>query len=225
MYSTCVARSPGQRAGISRTDVVAAARTILHAEGLPAVSMRRVAVALGVAPNALYSHVPDKDALIDLLLDAVLADLTLAPRGNWRDRVETVLADTRRVLLANPDLVPFFLSRQTIGPNALRAGEVILDALHQGGVRGEDAVRAFQVLLAHTIGATAFEIGRRGDPNPAARQRRGQDTIANLDTAEFPRTTAQGAAMSKYPGDTVFRLGLRLLLDGLTTDQRRPTRA
>lgn len=213
-----MARTPGQRAGISRADVVAAALAILHDDGLPAVSMRHVAARLDVAPNAIYSHVPDKDALIDLLLDSVLDDVAVPTRGSWRRRIEAILAGTRQALLANGDLVPLFLSRQTIGPNALRLGEAILSYLHDGGVRGEPAVRALQLLLVHTIGATTFEVGRRDDPDPAARQRRGQETTAALDPTTHPHTAEQSAAMSRFPGDTVFRLGLRLLLDGLARE-------
>jgi TetR/AcrR family transcriptional regulator, tetracycline repressor protein len=86
-------RSPGERAGIRRDDVVEAALAILRRDGLDAVSMRRVATDLGVAPNALYSHVPDKSALIDAMMDAVLVDVTVPVRGGWRARLEGTLAD------------------------------------------------------------------------------------------------------------------------------------
>lgn len=213
-----MARTPGQRAGISRTDVVVAALAILHDDGLPAVSMRRVAARLDVAPNAIYSHVSDKNGLIELLLDSMLDDVAVPARGSWRDRIESILAGTRRALLAHGDLVPLCLSRQTIGPNALRLGEAILGCLQDGGVGGEAAVRALQVLLVHTIGSTAFEVARRDDPDPVARQRRGQERTAALDPATHPHTAAQNAAISRFPGDTVFSLGLRLLLDGLARE-------
>ena len=191
---------------------------IPRADGLPAVSMRHVAARLAVAPNAIYSHVPDKDALINLLLDSVLDDVAVPTRGGWRKRIETIMADTRQALLANGDLVPLFLSRQTLGHNALRLGEAILANLHDGGVRGDAAVRALQVLLVHTIGASAFEVARRDDPDPANRQRRGQETTAALNPATHPHTMEQSAAISRFPGDAVFQLGLRLLLDGLARE-------
>lgn len=221
MYNRRMAntRTPGQRAGLSQSDVVAAARAILHGEGVAAVSMRRIAAGLGVAPNALYSHVADKDALLDLLLDSALADIDLSPAGGWRDCVEAVLADVRRALLADADLVPLFLTRQTIGPNAVRVAETVLGHLDRGGVRGPDGVRVFQVLLVHTVGATAFELGRRDDPDPPARRRRGRQTALALDPAGFPHMTSQATAMSQYPGDTVFRLGLRLIMDGLAASR------
>lgn len=198
--------------------MVAAARAILREEGLAAVSMRRVAARLDVAPNALYSHVADKDALIALLVDAMLDGIEAPSRGPWRDRVARILTDTRTALLAHGDLVPLCLSRQTIGPNALRLGEAILAALHVGGIRGEAGIRALQLMLVHTIGASAFEVARRDDPDPTSRQRRGQETAAALDPATHPHTVGQSESISRFPCDTVFQLGLRLLLDGLARE-------
>ena len=208
-------RLPGERAGLRREDVVAAALAILRRDGLDGVSMRRVATHLGVAPNALYSHVPDKSALIDALMDTVLADVAVPTRGGWRPRLEGILADTRRVLLAHPDLVPLFLARQTVGTNAMRLGEAMLAALHDGGIQAEPAVRAMQVLLIHTIGATAFEIPRRDDPDPAGRARRGRQAAEAL-VETHPRTHAVAEPLSRYAGDAAFRTGLGWLLDGMT---------
>ena len=63
--------------------MVAAARAILHEEGMAAVSMRHVAARLDVAPNALYSHVADKDALIALLVDTMRDGIEAPSRGPW----------------------------------------------------------------------------------------------------------------------------------------------
>lgn len=208
-------RLPGERAGLDREVVVASALTILRRDGLDAVSMRRVATELGVAPNALYSHVPDKSALIDAILDAVLADVVVPTRGSWRTRLEAILGDTRQVLLRHPDLVTLFLARQTVGANAMRLGEAMLGALHDGGLDGEPAVGAMQVLLIHTIGAAAFEVPRRQDPDPVARQLRGRRAAEALaDT--HPRTSSVAEPLSRYPGEANFRRGLDWLLDGMT---------
>jgi Tetracyclin repressor-like, C-terminal domain len=97
----------------------------------------------------------------------------------------------------------------------MRLGEAMLAALHDGGIRGEPAVRAMQVLLIHTIGATAFEIPRRDDPDPAGRARRGRQAGQAL-AETHPRTHAVAEPLSRYPGDAAFRLGLGWLLDGMT---------
>jgi TetR/AcrR family transcriptional regulator, tetracycline repressor protein len=216
-----MSRSPGERAGLSSEQVLDAALAVLRRDGLGGLSMRRVASALGVAPNALYSHVPTKDALLDGVIDRVLGEVAVPERGGWRARVEALMRDSRRVLLEHPDLIPHVLARQTTGPNALRLGEATLEQLARGGVPGERGVRALQVLLIHTIGAAAFEAPRRAEPDPAARTARARAAATALDPATHPRTTESADALAAHPGDEVFTSGLRWILDGLTAEQRR----
>lgn len=212
MYNLIVTRTVGQRAGLDRKAVVGAALTLLRREGLDAVSMRRVADHLGVAPNAIYSYVADKQALIDELLDAVLADVPNPTEAGWRDRIVTVMGASRRALLAHPDLIPFALVRQSVGPNALRLGEVTLAALRDAGVEGAAAVTGLQVLLVQTIGSAAFESARIRDADPSARSRRGREKAA-----EFGGLTAElSTSIAHWDGEVNFQRGLGWLLDGLT---------
>lgn len=186
---------------------------LLREDGLDAVSMRRVADRLGVAPNSIYAHVADKAALVDELIDAMLAGVLTPTDDGWRARIERVMRDSRRELLRHPDLVPFALVRQSVGPNALRLGEVTLGALREAGLDGPAAVTGLQVLLVHTIGSAAFETGRAQDPEPAARRRRGRERAA-----EFGGVTAElSEPISRWSGDEVFERGLGWLLDGLVS--------
>ena len=101
-----------------------AAHEVLAAQGPTALTMRAVARRLQVAPNALYSHVDSKTALLDDLLDDLLADVT-APDPAAPDpsaAVTQMMESTYDVLTAHPELVPLFLSRQGArGPNAVRS--------------------------------------------------------------------------------------------------------
>ncbi|WP_438854353.1 TetR/AcrR family transcriptional regulator [Agromyces sp. M3QZ16-3] len=206
-------RTAGQRAGLTRQQVTDAAMELLREDGLDAVSMRRVAERLGVAPNSIYAHVADKAALVDDLIDAMLAGVPTPTDDGWRARIERVMRDSRRELLAHPDLVPFALVRQSVGPNALRLGEATLGALREAGLDGAAAVTGLQLLLVHTIGSAAFETGRTRDPDPAARGRRGRERAA-----EFGGVTAElSEPISRWSGDEVFERGLGWLLDGLVS--------
>ena len=152
-------RGPGQRAGLSREAVLAAAADLLAAEGLDALTMRALARRLDVAPNALYSHVAGKTALVDALLDAVLAAVQ-APDPERADPVaglHALMVSTYDVLLAHPDLVPLYLARQGArGPHAQHLGEVMTVLLGRAGVHGPAAAVALRVLVVHTIGSAAF---------------------------------------------------------------------
>jgi TetR/AcrR family transcriptional regulator, tetracycline repressor protein len=152
-------RGPGQRAGLTRAAVLATAHALLAEEGLEALSMRALARRLGVAPNALYSHVPGKTELVDALLDDRLS-LVEEPAADAPDPIEALAAlmtSTYAVLLTRPDLVPLYLSRQgSRGPNAVRLG-VTMDALLARLGLAVDAVpSARRALILHAIGGAAF---------------------------------------------------------------------
>jgi TetR/AcrR family tetracycline transcriptional repressor len=154
-------RGPGQRAGLDRAAVVVAAREVLAEKGYSGLTMRGLATALGVAPNALYSHVGDKTELVDLVLDDVLGEVEVPDEiALHRDPVAAVrriMATSFEVLLAHADLMPHFLARQGArGANAGRLGEVTLDALRRAGVASADARETLRVLIVTTVGFAAF---------------------------------------------------------------------
>jgi TetR/AcrR family tetracycline transcriptional repressor len=152
-------RTAGQRAGLTRAAVLAAAHRLLADRGLEALTMRALAERLGVAPNALYCHVASKTALIDDMLDDVLAEVE-APAPDSADPstgLHQLMASTYDVLLAHPDLVPLYLARQGArGPNARRLGDIMLALLAGAGVSGPSAREALRVLIVYTIGFAAF---------------------------------------------------------------------
>ena len=152
-------RSPGQRAGLTREAVLAGARAALAEDGVDALSMRRLARRLGVAPNALYSHVAGRDDLVDALLDDALGEVR-APDpepGDWRRGIEAMMRRTYEVLVAHPDLVPLYVARRGArGPNAVALGEQMLAMLARGGIEGDKAGEAMRALIIHTIGFAAF---------------------------------------------------------------------
>lgn len=173
-----VARSPGQRAGLTYEAVLAAARELLAEQGLTGVTMRALAHRLEVAPNTLYSHVPGKTELIDALLDDALAAVE-EPRSDIADPVaglRIVMSSTYDVLLRRPDLVPSYLVRQGArGPHAVRLGRTVDALLARAGVADETVPGARRVLIVHAIGSAAFASGGDGQPLPPAVSRAGFD--------------------------------------------------
>lgn len=156
------ARLPGQRADLSRAQVLDTAWELVVDQGAAALTMRALAGELGVQPNTLYSHVDDKDALIDAMLDRVLGQAE-APTPDVRDPVDglaDLMTSSYDALVAHPDLVPRFLDRQgSRGPFAQRLGEVAMTLLARAGVDNDDAAtEALRVLIVHTIGFAAFAV-------------------------------------------------------------------
>ena len=153
------ARLPGQRAGLTRGRVLAAAHELLSDRGLDALSMRALADRLAVSPNALYSHVASKADLIDALLDDVLAEVAAPPAhaDDAATALHALMTSTYNVLLAHPDLVPLYVARDGArGTNAQRLGEVMIALLKRAGVTESQALEARHVLIIYTIGFAAF---------------------------------------------------------------------
>lgn len=121
--------------------------------------MRALAERLGVRPNALYSHIASKTALIDELLDDALAAVQ-APPPDGPDPIaamHALMSSTYHVLLTHTDLIALYLTRQGArGPNAQHLGEIMHALLNRGGVSGKRASEALHVLIVYTIGSAAF---------------------------------------------------------------------
>jgi AcrR family transcriptional regulator len=178
--------------------------------------MRRLAAELGVLPNALYTYIPDKEALLDALIDDLLAGVEPEgpAEGDWRDGLARVMDSSRRLLLAHPQLVPVFLTRPGLGPNAARLGEITFGLLRQGGLEGERAVEAFRVLLVYSLGFAAFQAQRLPEDD-RTRSARAEAAFASLPEDRFPEMRRVARHLASPSTDRQFHTGLRWLLDGI----------
>lgn len=162
---------------------MAAASQLINEGGAGALTMRALAGRLGVAPNALYSHVENKTQLLDQLLDDLLAGVQ-APAADSADPIRALremMSSTYDVLTSAPTLLPLFLARQGArGPYAVRLGELMDAFFVRAGLSGAAVARARRVLIIHTIGSAAFAasapVAPKGDrPLPLSESRRSFD--------------------------------------------------
>ena len=210
-------RGPGQRAGLRPGAVIAAARSLVEREGLAALTMRRLAGDLGVAPNTLYSHFADKTALLDAVLDDVIGEIQPPdPHAvDWAEGLVALMGQTRRLLLDHAELIPLVLSRPRRGRNAIRLGEVTLQLLARGGIHGQRAVQALRALLIYSFGFAALQAPWLTEPQPDQRRARSQAALAAA-PQEFPNVARLAALLGRPPTDQDFQAGLRWLLAGIT---------
>lgn len=152
------ARPARTKPPITREAIVAAALPILDAEGLDALSMRRVADALGTGPASLYQHVSGKDELLELLFDAILRDVKLPEPSaeDWQTPLKQLMRATRATLVRHRDIAYVSLGRIPTGPNALIGAERMLLILRTGGVPEHVAAFALDALSLF-VSATAYE--------------------------------------------------------------------
>lgn len=205
----------GRPRRLTRGRVVAEARRLGAEEGIEGLTMRRLADALGVMPNALYTYFPAKASILDAVLDDVLGDVK-RPRPNtrWRRGLASLMGSYRRVLLTQPGLIALTVSRPMVGPKALRLREEALTLLRQGGLDDADAVSAFLALFAYTTGFVTFEAARTPGERDARQRADARRLFEGLPAESFPTTRALAKRLAKRPGDPEFARGLERLVGG-----------
>jgi AcrR family transcriptional regulator len=201
--------------------VVAAARRIAAGQGAEKLTMRRLADSVGVMPNALYSYFPDKNAILDAVLDDLLGDVARpGPRVNWRRGLVVLMSSYRSLLLTQPGLIALTVSRPMLGPNAVRVREDMLTLLRRGTLDDADAVNAFFALFAYTTGFVAFETARPPGKRDVKERTQTYQLHAGLPDEDFPSTHALARRLRKRPGDLEFTRGLRAVISGFARDER-----
>jgi TetR/AcrR family tetracycline transcriptional repressor len=214
------------RGSLTREEIIKAALALLDEHGPGALSMRRLADRLGVAPNALYTHVRGKADLIDGLIDQVYAGLTLQPdpSGDWTQQLATLSQDVRQHLLAHPAVVPYALQQPGLGPHSLRLGEAIYDILRPAGFSDQAVVGTVYALLTYILGFVALEVPRAGADSQTSDEfvRRMWAFFAALPPGEFPHTVELAAQLARISTDDQFQFGIRTFLAGLAAQQPEP---
>jgi TetR/AcrR family tetracycline transcriptional repressor len=208
-----------QRGFLSRELIIQEAFGLLDEQGPGALSMRRLADRLGVAPNALYTHVRGKADLIDGLIDQVYAGLELDPdpTKDWTEQLAGISQAVRAQLLAHPAVVPYALQQPGLGPNSLRLGEAIYGVLRPAGFSDQAVVGTVYALLTYILGFVALEVHRAGtDPQTSDEFiRRMWAFFAALPSGEFPHTVELAAQLARISTDDQFQFGIRTFIAGL----------
>ncbi|MEV4513081.1 TetR/AcrR family transcriptional regulator C-terminal domain-containing protein [Dactylosporangium sp. NPDC049525] len=227
---TVVARPPAsrERRPAHREQVVAAAIAIADTDGLAALSMRRVAAALGMPTMTLYGHVAGKEELLVLMTDAAFAASPLpspAPDG-WRRRLETVARLQWSIYRRHPwaaEVMSF--TRPPMAPHAMAHTEWVLAALDGTGLPLPVAMQTAMMLANHARGTAVnleWEAGAEQDSGVtneqwfAAQMGRFGEIVAGGDYPMFVRLAQEPPGAVDFGLDTLFEFGLARLLDGLT---------
>lgn len=200
---------------LQRKRVVDVAIDLLDADGLDALTMRRLAARLGVQAGALYWHFASKQALLDAMADRFLAGLGVdLPAGSWDEQLSAMARRLREALLAHRDGARVMAGTFVSEPNTVLAGNIAVEILHGAGLprerAGWTAIAAMHYVLGHTIEEQAqIELVARGAWQPKL----AVDGIEN---------TIAATAFAAEPAER-FEYGLRLLVDGIRGQLAQPT--
>ncbi|MGJ6966642.1 TetR/AcrR family transcriptional regulator [Streptosporangium sp. G11] len=163
----------GRPAVLTPGRIVAAAVEVLDAEGLDALTMRRIGTQLGVAAMSLYRHVPNRDALLAAVVDHLFSEAVIEPdpASSWAEALTRFATAYRRTLLAHPHAVPLLATHPVDVDTGLTLLTGLLDRFAAAGVPRDDALTAIQSVGVYVLGHALAQVGTppgTDGPAPAA---------------------------------------------------------
>jgi AcrR family transcriptional regulator len=209
------AKDAGHRPKLTRAALVAAALRIADAEGLEAVSMRRLGAELGVDATAAYRHLPNKKDLLAGVVEAVLdnADVATDQSAPWQDQFRTVARAYRGAMLAHSPAVARLVATTPLSsPGSMRIVEHGAAVLTEAGIPLDEAALAIQAVDQLTSGAVLLEAFWR--EHAAAG---GQVYLypPSLPLPELPVLSAIATAGDFRGPEDVFEFGLSAIVEHL----------
>ena len=202
-----------EREPLTRDRIVAAAVELVDANGVDALSMRKLGASLGVEAMSLYNHVANKDDVLDRILDRVLAEIELPERSlAWDEQIRILAHGSRAAGHRHPGVFPLFGSRSISSLEGFRPLEQSYAALRDAGLSDEAALDGFTAIASFTLGYVLTELGGLVD-----RALQHPWEIDPEDAVNRPHLVEMGVALSRRDADHQFRFGLDLLISGLAS--------
>lgn len=224
----------GRPAALTREQVLTAALRIIDEDGVEALTMRRLGQALDRNPMRIYRHAADKDALLDGVVEHVLAELAV-PRGSgadagpdagrpgepeWEAALRGTAHEFRRIALAHPNVVSLLVTRSVAGPLALRPLgvlrplEELLEVFIGAGFDRHGALHATRLFTGFLYGHVQDELQEQvNDPDET------DDVLRlglhRLPITRFPRLRSLAGVLATYDGAAELDEGLAILIAGL----------
>jgi AcrR family transcriptional regulator len=198
---------------LTRERIVRTALALVDREGLGALSMRRLGSELGVDPMAVYYHVPNKDALLDAIVEAVMAEIDLAvddPSAPAEDRILCAARAYRDTMLAHANALPIVLSRGPRTPGAMRPVELLVGILRDAGLPPSRAMAGMNAIAATVRGTIGMVADGASEPTPDEIEALAADFPAD----EFPHLREAALCPTDFLNED-FEFGIRALSRGL----------
>ncbi|GAB2779289.1 TetR/AcrR family transcriptional regulator C-terminal domain-containing protein [Nocardioides salsibiostraticola] len=202
---------------LSRDRVLEGAVALADEVGMAGFTLRKLAVALDVKPMTIYHHVPNKEAILDGMVDRVFAEIELPEGDDWKEAIRHRSRSARAVLARHPWAAPLMESRTHPGPATLTHHDAVLGCLREAGFSVAMTGHAYALLDAYLYGFALQET------NLPATGGQDMSDLAEAITAQFAagdyphllEFTTQHVLQPGYDFGDEFEFGLTLLLDGL----------
>ena len=221
----------GPRSRLTREKVLRAALEFVDANGLAALSMHKLGAELGVQGMPLYSHVENKDALLDGIVEAMTAESEPPPADgtDWRDALRHLAAEIRALILRHPAAAPLLVSRQVMTTRQLQQVDGYRGLLVRQGFTEDRAVEVLRTLYGYALGFALVEAnlvaGGQCGPWPddeLSRMRRVTEMVPRDAPDHLLRLAMLFCGQCDMAGQ--FSLGLELMIRGLDCGGGEPGR-
>ncbi len=214
----------GRRGPLNRHRVVRAAIHYIDRNGLPDLTMRRLASTLGVEAMSLYKHVSGRDNLLDTVVEALLDDLYTSPdvqfdaSDGWQDYLRRVAHGVRGVALDHPQVFPLVATRPPAAPwirpplRSLAWIEAFLHALRTQGFGEQQAVDAYKAFTSFLLGHLLLEVAGLQVPIGPAETGRVEDVDTGADLRGYPTVRGLSDRLGQDTAAEEFSASLENLL-------------
>jgi AcrR family transcriptional regulator len=211
------------RQPLSQDLIVETALGVLQAEGLDAVSMRRVAQELNTGAASLYAHVSNKEELLGLMIDRIAEQIRLPEPDpeRWREQIKEIAREARRVWTGYNDIARYSIGNIPTGPHLLAVAERQLDIMRAGGVPDQVAAwfvdRIALYVDADAIDGVSWMSHIQDGQDVEGYLGQIQDYFASLPAQRFPNIASMADLLVQGDGDERFEFGLDLIVRGLAS--------
>ena len=206
------------RQQLTRDRVLDGALNVVDSIGIDAFTIRKLAAILDVKPMTIYHHVPNKDAIVDGMVDRVFAEIDLPPTGvDWRVAIRQRTVSARLVLSLHPWAAPLMESRTTPGPATLAHHDAMIGCFRTGGLSVEMTAHAYALVDSYLYGFAMQEANLPATEGLDMADL-AESILDPLPAGEYPHLmefTAQHVLQPGYDFGREFEFGLDLILDGL----------
>jgi AcrR family transcriptional regulator len=206
------------RIPLSKERVLRAAVDLADAEGIEAVSMRRLAKELGVEAMSLYNHVANKDDMLNGIVEIVTSEIEVPSNGaDWKASIRRSAISAHDAFLRHRWAVPLMMRTTTVIPMRMRWMESLLRTLREAGFSPDLTHHAYHALDSHITGFTLWQVNFPFDTREELLDL-AEDFLRKIPADEYPYFIehAQQHLVEPDPDEpNEFDFGLDLILDGL----------
>jgi len=215
------ATRPARKERLNRDLVLTKALEVVDAEGLDALTMRRLGQELERDPMSLYRYAENRAALLDGVSELVLNELSIHPEDpNWKAQLRSIAHSLRQLALKHPNVVPLLVTRPLSTPlglrplGTLRPLEQILSLLIGAGFNPADALHVYRAYYGFLYGHLLNEL-QEFVVDPGENEALLRLGLHRLPSKEFPRLRELAPALAEYDGEAELDQGITILLSGL----------